>query len=192
MSDAVDPIAVALQVTHVLDQLGVIHTIGGSIASSIAGEPRSTIDVDIVAAVTAGHVDELARRLEPEFYLNADAIRRAIATASAVNLIHQETSIKIDLFVAGGTALDAQQLARRVHVAVGGRVIYVHPPEDILLQKLRWFRLSGETSQRQWRDAVGIVRVQGGHLDRAYVRRYARALDVEALVERILSSASAL
>lgn len=192
MSDAVDPIAVALQVTRVLDQLGVIHTIGGSIASSIAGEPRSTIDVDIVAAVTAGHVDELARRLEPEFYLNADAIRRAIATASAVNLIHQETSIKIDLFVAGGTALDAQQLARRVRVAVGGRVIYVHPPEDILLQKLRWFRLSGETSQRQWRDAVGIVRVQGDHLDRAYVRRYARALDVEALVERILSSASAL
>lgn len=192
MSDAVDPIAVALQVTHVLDQLGVIHTIGGSIASSIAGEPRSTIDVDIVAAVTAGHVDELARRLEPEFYLNADAIRRAIATASAVNLIHQETSIKIDLFVAGGTALDAQQLARRVRVAVGGRVIYVHPPEDILLQKLRWFRLSGESSQRQWRDAVGIVRVQGDHLDRAYVRRYARALDVEALVERILSSASAL
>lgn len=192
MSDAVDPIAVALQVTRVLDQLGVIHTIGGSIASSIAGEPRSTIDVDIVAAVTAGHVDELARRLEPEFYLNADAIRRAIATASAVNLIHQETSIKIDLFVAGGTALDAQQLARRVRVAVGGRVIYVHPPEDILLQKLRWFRLSGETSQRQWRDAVGIVPVQGDHLDRAYVRRYARALDVEALVERILSSASAL
>lgn len=192
MKDSADPIAIALLVTGVLDGLGVLYTIGGSIASSIAGEPRSTIDVDIVAAVTAEHVDELARRLGPEFYLNEDAIRRAVATASTVNLIHQETSIKIDLFVAGGTPLDGQQLARRARVEVAGRVIYVHPPEDILLQKLRWFRLSGETSERQWRDALAIVRVQGSRLDNAYVRRNAPALGVENLVERILPSAAAL
>ena len=47
-----------------------------------------------------------------------------------------------------------------------GRVIHVHPPEDILLQKLRWFRQGGEVSNRQWRDIVAIVRVQGDRLDR--------------------------
>jgi hypothetical protein len=182
----VDPIEVALQVTSALDRLGVLHTIGGSIASSIAGEPRSTIDVDIVAALRDEHVAELTRQLSADFYVDEDAVRRAVATASAVNVIHHETSIKIDLFVAGGTPLDAQQLARRVRVDVGGRIIYVHPPEDILLQKLRWFRLSGETSERQWRDAVAIVRVQGDRLDRLYVRQNAESVGVVDLVEKIL------
>lgn len=51
MSADLDPIDVALKVTSVLDALGVGHTIGGSIASSIAGEPRSTIDIDVIAAL---------------------------------------------------------------------------------------------------------------------------------------------
>lgn len=186
MNDVVDPIAVALLVTRILDELGVIHTIGGSIASSIAGEPRSTIDVDIVAALKPEHVAGLVERLATAFYIDEAAVDRAIVSASAVNLIHQETSIKIDLFVAGGTPLDAQQLARRVRVEVGGRTIYVHPPEDILLQKLRWFRLSGDCSERQWRDAVAIVRVQGDRLDREYVRQNAELVGVMDLVERIL------
>lgn len=186
MNEVIDPIAVALLVTRVLDDLGVIHTIGGSIASSIAGEPRSTIDVDIVAALKAEHVPGLVQRLAAAFYIDQTAVDRAIATASAVNLIHRETSIKIDLFVAGGTPLDAQQLARRVRVEVGGRAIYVHPPEDILLQKLRWFRLSGDTSERQWRDAIAIVRVQGDRLNRASVRQNAESVGVMDLVEKIL------
>lgn len=185
MNDPSDPISVALEVTGVLDALGVTHTIGGSIASSVAGEPRSTIDVDIVAALREEQVAEFAKRLAGDFYLDEGAIRRAVANSASVNLIHHDTSIKIDLFIAGGTALDAQQLARRIRVEVGGRALYVHPPEDILLQKLRWFRLSGDTSERQWRDILGIVRVQGDHLDRAYVRRNAGALAVEDLVDKL-------
>ena len=68
----------------------------------------------------------------------------------------------MDLFVAGGTPLDEQQLRRSQAVDLGGgRVIRVHPPEDILPQKLRWFRRGGETSDRQWRDTLGIARTQG-------------------------------
>ena len=50
-----DPIAVALCVTDTLDALNVASTVGGSIASSFAGEPRSTLDIDIVAAVDESH-----------------------------------------------------------------------------------------------------------------------------------------
>lgn len=65
----------------------------------------------------------------------------------------------------------------------------MHPPEDILLQKLRWFRLGGETSDRQWRDVVGIVRVQGPSLDRRYLRDQAPALGVADLLDRALELA---
>ena len=188
MTAGPDPIDVALLVTGVLDALGVRHTIGGSIASSIAGEPRSTIDIDVIAALEERHVRQLIEALADEFYLDDTALTRAVREHSTANLIHHETSTKIDLFVAGGTPLDTQQIARRLRVEIGGRVLFVHPPEDILLQKLRWYRKGGEVSDRQWRDILGIVRVQGTRLDRTYVTTHATTLGVSDLLERALKS----
>ena len=190
MTAALDPIGVALLVTAVLDRLGVLHTIGGSIASSVAGEPRSTIDIDIVAAIEAKHVDPLVTALSSSFYVDADAMRRAVAESRSANLIHHDTQVKVDLFVAGGTPIDTLQLSRRRAVDVDGRRIFIHPPEDILLQKLRWFRAGGESSERQWRDILGIVRVQGDRLDRAYVEAQAGVLRVSDLLERAFTDST--
>jgi hypothetical protein len=190
--EPVDPIDTALAVGRRLDALGILYTVGGSIASSFAGEPRATVDIDIVAAIDEGHVDGLASALAAEFYVDADAIRRAIRTRSSVNLIHRATQLKVDLFVAGGTPLDGRQLARRLAVDLGdGRCLYVHPPEDILLQKLRWYRLGGDVSDRQWRDITAIVRVQGRRLDEGYLREGAGILGVSDLLERALGGTSA-
>ncbi len=187
MRARIDPIETALLVTRQLDALQIPHTIGGSIASSFAGEPRSTVDIDIVVALEERHVEALADALASEFYVDADALRRAIRTRSSANLIHQSTQLKVDLFVAGGTPLDARQIARRLAVDLGdGRRLHVHPPEDILLQKLRWYRRGGEVSDRQWRDIAAIVRVQGRRLDREYVRQGAEILGVSDLLVRAL------
>lgn len=188
MTEPVDPIETALAIGRVLEALNIPYTVGGSIASSFAGEPRATVDIDIVAEIHDGHVDALVSAVSGTFYVDAGALRRAVRARSSANLIHQATQLKVDLFVAGGTPLDRRQIARRLAVDLGdGRLLYVHPPEDILLQKLRWYRLGGEVSDRQWRDIAAIVRVQGRRLQSEYLREGARVLAVSDLLERALT-----
>jgi hypothetical protein len=188
VSDPVDPLAVAWDVSQALTDLGIVHTIGGSLAASFAGEPRSTIDIDVIAAVEEFHVDQIVATLMDAFYIDGASLRRAVRERSSTNLIHHATQLKVDLFVAGGTPLDTQQLARRRPVDVGdGRTLPFHPPEDILLQKLRWYQMGGRSPDRQWRDIQGIIRVQGPRLDREYLRQHAPAIGVEELLSDALS-----
>ena len=188
-----DPLGIALRVANAMDACGLRYLVGGSLASSLGGEPRSTLDVDIVVSMRETDIACLLGALGPDFYVDEVAVRRAIQRRSSVNLIHQDTAIKVDLFIAGGTPLDEQQLDRRQRVQVGPAPkdsLYFHTPEDVLLQKLRWYRLGGEHSDRQWRDALGIVLVQAERLDTDYLRRNAETLGVRDLVDRVLTASS--
>lgn len=189
---AADPIEVALLVARVLEKHGVRYVVGGSLASSISGEPRSTLDVDLVVALREEKVAAVIAGLGEEFYSEPEAIRRAIRAKSSASLVHLPSSIKVDLFIMGGSPVDEEQMdrRRRLPVAVAPeRYLYVYTPEDILLQKLRWYRMGNEVSDRQWRDVLGIVAVQGGTLDIAYLRRAAEVLKVSDLLQRALDQA---
>ena len=184
-----DLIEVTAQVVAALERTGVPYTIGGSLASSFSGEPRASIDADILVEMTAAQVAPFLDALGDQFYIDADALRRAIENKSSTNLIHFESSIKVDLFVAG-SLLDARQLERRRRVEIGpSRSWFIHSPEDILLQKLLWYREGGEVSDRQWRDAIAILVVQEGRLDRAYLTATASLIGVSDLLERGLLQA---
>ena len=58
--------------------------------------------------------------------------------------------------------------------------------EDTVLAKLEWYWLGGQASDRQWRDALGVLKVQGQRLDLAYMRHMAAGLGVQDLLERAL------
>ena len=184
-----DPIQVALRVAEVLDTMEIRYLVGGSVASSMSGEPRSTLDVDMVVDLGIDDIEPFSRALGDEFHVDSAALARAVKEKSSANLIHFESSVKIDLFVMGGTPLDGQMMERRRKVQVSydpDRHLYVYTAEDILLQKLRWFRLGEETSERQWRDVLAIVRVQAGALDGEYLARGATVLGVSDLLDRVL------
>jgi hypothetical protein len=55
--------------------------------------------------------------------------------------------------------------------------------EDTILQKLVCFRAGGGVSDRQGRDVVGILKCTAG-LERGYLQRWARELDLQELLGR--------
>ena len=184
-----DPLAVAAQVGALFESLGLAYSVGGSLASSFSGEPRSTLDIDFLVSFEEEHAAAIAAALGSEFYVDERALARAARQRSSTNIIHHQTSIKVDIFAAGGTAMDGDVLNRRVRLSLGGEgasSLWVHTAEDILLQKLRWYRLGGGTSDRQWRDVLGLVRVQGGRMDRQYLETGAARLVVADLLRRAL------
>ena len=161
-------------------------------ASAVCGEPRSTLDVDLVVSLSEGQIPGLVASLQDDFRADAQALRRAVRQRSSTNVVHLATSIKVDLFIMGGSPVDAEQMDRRQRIKVVSdpdRYLYVYTPEDILLQKLRWYRLGNEVSDRQWRDILGILLVQGNRLDKTYLSRGAEKLGVADLLGRAMTQA---
>lgn len=174
-----------------LEKLSIEYRIGGSVASSALGVPRSTIDVDIECAIELEHVDAFVSALRAAYYVDGDMIRDAIARRASFNVIFLETVTKVDVFVHRLGPYDREAFARGVRLALepGTREFDVVTAEDIVLRKLDWYRLGGGISERQWLDVVGVLRVQGARIDRDYLRRWADLLDLTKLLDRALSEA---
>ena len=183
-------VAALAPVVDAFDDLHVGYYIGGSVASSALGLPRTTIDVDLVADLSAHHVCPLAKRLEREYYLNSETLSDAVKEREAFNLIHLATMLKLDVFVLKTTAYDqtTSQRARKraLFPEIGEREFVLASAEDVALHKLHWYELGGRVSERQWGDVVGVLKVQGDQLDLDYMRRWARELEVEDLLSTAL------
>jgi len=187
-----EPIAVALLVIEALEALDVPYLIGGSLASAVHGVARATVDTDLVADLRLEHAEPLAQALSDAFYVDAESIRDAVRRRSSFNVIHLETMFKVDVFVRKQRPFDQEQFERRAAQVVATdpeRTAYVTSPEDIVLVKLEWFRIGGEVSDRQWRDVLGVLKVQGERVDLMYLRRWAAALGVADLLEKVLTAA---
>jgi hypothetical protein len=55
---------------------------------------------------------------------------------------------------------------------------------------MAWFEAGGRTSERQWADVVGVLKLRQSDADVAYLRRWAVALGVEALLEQAIAEAA--
>ena len=128
--------------------------------------------------------------MESQCYVSRDATSVAVRTGGSFNVIEISSAVKVDIFVAGSDAFDRERLTRRIAVTFSSgpqtTTLFVDTAEDTILRKLEWYRRGGESSERQWRDVLGIVSAQRGNLDRAFLREWAAMLGVADLLERVL------
>ena len=181
---------ITLLVTQTLERLGIPYAVGGSLASSLHGVIRSTLDVDIVADMGIEHIQPLVAALSKEFYADDEMMKDALQHQSSFNLIHYETAFKVDIFIRKSRAFDQMQLERRRPSIIATdpeQSLYVTSAEDVILSKLEWYRMGGEVSDRQWRDVLGVLKTRAGELDIAYLRNWAKELQVSDLLERALT-----
>jgi hypothetical protein len=179
-------------VARALEAAGAPFVVGGSLASSLQGIPRATFDVDLVAELAASEVDAFVRALGERFYADEERIRDGVARRASFNVVDLENGFKADVYLAADDELGRLQHARRQTIEIEpGLALPFASAEDVVLHKLRWFRLGGDVSERQWLDAMGVIRVQGERLDRAYLEHWAREIGVADLLSRAFAHAGA-
>jgi hypothetical protein len=187
-----ESILVTARVTAELETLNVPYFIGGSLASTLYGRVRSTQDSDIVAELRQEHVQHFVRALQGDFYVDEEMNVEAILHQSSFNIIHRESFFKVDIFIPQERTFVKNQFsrARREILSTDPEIqAMVSTAEDSLLAKLEWYRKGGEVSEQQWRDVLGILKVQAGALDIDYLNLMAKELKVEDLLERSFKEA---
>ncbi len=172
----------------VFKQLDIPYRIVGSVASSAQGMMRATLDIDMVAALESRHISQLASQLKNIYHIDEELVSEAVARGSSFNLIHLTTMIKIDVFMLGKRPYDLVSFERERLETLDDLTLSFKTPEDVILGKLEWFVQTDKTSERQWRDIVGLMKVQGNELDVQYMRIWAKEIGVIELLEQALKA----
>ena len=165
------------ELLEILDKMEIPYAVSGSVASSVHGIPRTTMDVDLVADIHPDQVKDFAALLHPRFYADALAIADSLNRGRSFNVIHLASAYKFDIFPLRKDSYSQASFAPSP-VCGGSRARPRAPglrhraPEDTILRKLEWYRAGGETSERQWSDLRGVMRVSGDTLDREYLRKW--------------------
>ncbi len=184
-----DLVAALAPVAATFDELQIRFYIGGSVASSFHGAIRSTMDVDLVCDLREEQIGQLVTTLGGDYYVNSIAIREAVRRKSCFDLIHLATSYKVDLFVSRGRLFDKCSMDRAKLQKIGLSQVITVPVctvEDSIISKLEWYRLTDETSERQWEDVSRLVKLMGHYLDLPYLEKMAASIRIDDLLEKLL------
>jgi len=193
MAEPLSNLQVLREVLSVLTRLQIPHALGGSMASSLHGIARLTLDADIAAEPFADKIQSFGAAFGPAYYVSQLAIEDAHRLRSSFNLINAEAGFKVDVFIRPDEPFAQSAMARRQLVLIGDageEPISLQSAEDVILYKLQWFRLGQESSQQQWKDVLGMLTTRQERLDEAYLQKWAVQLQVTDLLLRAQAEAN--
>jgi len=156
-----------------LHQAGLRYMISGSLASVQYGEPRLTMDVDLVMHLSESEVARIAEIFpEPDYYtppieVLAMEVRRTVR--GHFNVIHLPSGWKADFYPSPRHLYWDWAWSRRRLEMVDGQPAYFSPPEYVILWKLQFYREGG--GEKHLRDIRGMLAVSSDKIDRAMLDR---------------------
>lgn len=154
------------------------YMLTGSYASSLHSIPRATRDIDIIIFPNRAQLTRFIQSLPASSYHSdlddaIDALRRR----GQFNIIDYATGWKVDFMIPPLDEFHEEEFARRRLIEIEGLQLSVVSPEDIVIAKLCWAKMS--ESERQLEDAATVIRLQGSQLDLAYIEKWVRKLEIE-------------
>jgi len=173
-----------LDCLHRLNRCGLPYLLTGSMASNYWGIPRTTHDIDFVIQLSPSTIPRLTEVFRDGFFLDEAGVRAAFQPPHQFNAIDERSALKVDFWLPKPEPFDRELFSRRAKVTIFGVHAWIATAEDVILHKLLWNQLT--PSDRQLGDAAGVVAVQGETLDTAYLHHWAKALDVETTLARLL------
>ncbi len=178
-----------IKVLTLLNESQIDYMVTGSIVSSIQGEPRATHDVDILVNITTAAIPALIKAFTPpDYYISESAIEEAIRHKSMFNLLDTTEGDKADFWILTNEPFDQSRFARKYEEKVLGFSMKISTPEDTILMKLRWSKLSGG-SEKQFTDALRVYEVQFLNLDLNYMEAWSQTLQIKEFWERLKKEA---
>jgi len=174
----------------ILESADIPYAVCGSLSSSLHGQPRATNDADIIIAPTQDQLAKLLKSLETGYYVSPEAAFEAMKICSMFNVIDNELGWRADLIFRKDNPYQLSEFNRRIRAKVMGIDLWILSPEDVILSKLEWARNS--QSDQQFRDALGVAVVQWDHLDKDYLLKWAKELQVDGLLKQLLEQAKKL
>jgi hypothetical protein len=149
-------------VIDALESASIPYLIGGAVASWAWGEPRSTLDLDLVVNIPLEAIERLPNELKkrdmlvPEEIILDNILENRVDLP--INAIHIHSGYKADMFpMREGDELRATAFRRREKIDLGDYFgeVYLHSPEDLIRYKLWYYSLSQQI--KHIRDITSIV-----------------------------------
>jgi len=177
-----DLISLLKLVVSRLENLKIPYLLTGGLAVSFWGLPRTTHDIDIVIEAKKEDEDKIINSFKKDFYISEEAVSKAIKQRFTFNIIHYKSGLKIDFWLTKKNTQRIAEFKRRLKKKIFDKQIYIISPEDLILEKLLWYKEGRST--RHLEDIEGILKISRPNLN--YIKNWARQLSTIKILEEVM------
>jgi len=183
----IEPRYLLVKIAKILEELKIPYLVTGGMAILVWGRPRFTADIDIIIRLKSENVDKLEKALKAlgeTGYIDKEAIEEALLRRGEFNFIDGESGIKVDFWIISEDSFSLSELKRRIVKKILGQKIYFISPEDLILNKLKWYKQT--ESNRHLEDIESIFKISGEKLNKNYLKQQAEKLGFLDILKQYL------
>ena len=191
VADSPDYLRAIRPLAKICEDLVIPYALSGSLASSLYGLQRATLQIDFIAGLGQKHLPSFCAQLSGLYLLDKEEIEAAIRQKSCFTLVHLESLFKVIVTLPAMLTMGQQVFhrVRKITLVEGEQPVPVLSPEQMILLLLEAFKRSNERADDLWYDLLGMVKVQGTDLDMPFLTQQAALLGVTELLARALVDA---